>query len=89
MEEVEKRNKLKMLNPFLEQLVSEGSKVGTLGRTVGWEALPVAGLDWASSSPPLYDDFVSRCLCLARRTPRCTMHWARSSSTPTTTRSTS
>lgn len=28
VEEVEKRNKLKMLNPFLEQLVSEGSKVG-------------------------------------------------------------
>jgi hypothetical protein len=37
--EVEKRNKLKMLNPFLEQLVSEGSKVG--GRTGGW----VGGLD--------------------------------------------
>ena len=29
--EVEKRNKLKMLNPFLEQLVSEGSKVGGRG----------------------------------------------------------
>ncbi len=28
VEEVEKRNKLKLLNPFLEQLVSEGSKVG-------------------------------------------------------------
>ena len=27
VEEVEKRNKLKLLNPFLEQLVSEGSKV--------------------------------------------------------------
>ena len=26
VDEVEKRNKLKMLNPFLEQLVSEGSK---------------------------------------------------------------
>lgn len=31
VEEVEKRNKLKMLNPFLEQLVSEGSKVGCRG----------------------------------------------------------
>lgn len=30
--EVEARNKLKMLNPFLEQLVSEGSKVGPGGR---------------------------------------------------------
>lgn len=30
VDEVEKRNKLKMLNPFLEQLVSEGSKVGSL-----------------------------------------------------------
>ena len=28
VEEVEKRNKLRMLNAFLEQLVSEGSKVG-------------------------------------------------------------
>lgn len=31
VEEVERRNKLKMLNPFLEQLVSEGSKVGGRG----------------------------------------------------------
>jgi hypothetical protein len=31
VEEVERRNKLKMLNPFLEQLVSEGSKVGGSG----------------------------------------------------------
>ncbi len=27
VEEVEKRNRLKLLNPFLEHLVSEGSKV--------------------------------------------------------------
>lgn len=32
VDEVEKRNKLKLLNPFLEQLVSEGSKVGTGGQ---------------------------------------------------------
>ena len=41
VEEVEKRNKLKLLNPFLEQLVSEGSKVGgqmlgQTGRLSGW-----------------------------------------------------
>ena len=39
VEEVEKRNKLKMLNPFLEQLVSEGSKVGRAGGSEGRQAL--------------------------------------------------
>ena len=36
VEEVERRNKLKMLNPFLEQLVSEGSKVGGEWGWWGW-----------------------------------------------------
>lgn len=35
VEEVEKRNKLKLLNPFLEQLVSEGSKVRAGGGKTG------------------------------------------------------
>ena len=44
--EVEARNKLKMLNPFLEQLVSEGSKVGggPAGGGCRWRRLRVLHL---------------------------------------------
>lgn len=38
VEEVEKRNRLKLLNPFLEHLVSEGSKVGDQ-----WQWAPMGG----------------------------------------------
>lgn len=36
VEEVEKRNRLKLLNPFLEHLVSEGSKVGCVWCVCVW-----------------------------------------------------
>ena len=46
VEEVEARNKLRMLSPFLEQLVSEGSKVGGWvgGGGGGWGEVWSGGL---------------------------------------------
>lgn len=48
--EVEKRNKLKMLNPFLEQLVSEGSKVRCC------VLVPWCATRWSGSSSTLLLD---------------------------------
>lgn len=94
--EVEKRNRLKLLSPFLEHLVSEGSQVRTLPAVV---AAAVQALQFmnnvciyvccfcceihgvAASLDRLLSDFC--------RTRTCTTRWARSSSTRRTTRTTS
>jgi hypothetical protein len=138
--EVEQRNKLKMLNPFLEQLVSEGSKVrggeGCAERVqalvwcfvkvfylfhhvhcsllilvgivlrlscAGYVRLSIARSPPGAGNVPVLPArtaflFVTTALCdflflspprPSCRIPRSTTPWARSSSTPTTTRSTS
>ena len=82
VDEVEKRNKLKMLNPFLEQLVSEGSKVFARCGSAALRQCPLF-----KAAAPLSRRRGLHLSC--RRTPRFTMLWARSSLTPTTTPSTS
>ncbi len=116
--EVEQRNRLKLLSPFLEHLVSEGSQVrmlpivedccticcpagalavrlcgGGKKRSVfgakargGCRAVQLSASPTCSAAEHLADGLLTP---LCRRTRTCTTHWARSSSTRRTIRSTS
>lgn len=94
--EVEKRNRLKLLSPFLEHLVSEGSQVPP--RLLCYHVV-------SKFQPPkllvfqvndrLFAFHADICRCCVHscfsccRTHTCTTRWARSSSTHRTTRTTS